>query len=104
MDAKLGWLSPDGTLIEADWGSHTTVAETIISLRGWDHEFASLLYANQRDFLCDKGYCLLHDPGRNDIQATHIRPLTKFQRNFLFDYFEELGDKRKAKHYLLEEF
>lgn len=104
MEPKLGWLTPDGRLIEADWGSHTTVAETIIDQAGWNHEFASLLCTNQRDFLCGKGYCLLHDPGKNDIQATHLRPLTKYQREYLFDYFEDLGDKKKARHYLVDEF
>lgn len=100
----LGWISPDGTFTPYDWGEHTTGAIEIIQSKGWYHEFCERSCSNERDFLCDKGYCLLHNPGRKDISATHMRPLTRRQRDFLYDYFIQLGDHRKANHMLVKEF
>ncbi|MBE6005511.1 MAG: hypothetical protein E7232_15860 [Lachnospiraceae bacterium] len=102
--AILGWISPDGTFTPYEWGEHTEGAVEIINKNGWYHEFCERYCANERDFLCDKGYCLLHDPGKNNISATHIRPLTTRQRDFLYGYFIDLGDHKKANQMLLHEF
>lgn len=101
---RYGWLSPDGSFRESEWGTHTTDAFAIIREKLWDQEFAACRYMNARDFLCLKGYCLLHDPSRHNIQASHTKPLTKRQRQFLCDFFLSLGDSKKAYHYMEEEF
>ncbi len=101
---RYGWLSPDGKFIEGVWGSHTTMACRIIEDNAWSGEFAAHSCMNERDFLCDKGYCLIHDPSCHDARATHIRPLTDMQREFLYGYFIDRGLQEKAEKYLTEEF
>lgn len=98
-----GWLFPDGSFRESDWGTHGEEAEKIIIERGWSSEYYAGV-SNARDFLCSRGFCLIHNPGRWDIRITHILPLTERQRDFLYAFFMDLGEKEKAEQYLREEF
>lgn len=54
-----------------------------------------------RDFLAEvKGYCLIHNPsGTGGYIVTNIKELTKKQREFLFDYFMDMGDRFKAEQF-----
>ena len=101
-----GWLSPTGDFTEGDFGEHEEVAEQIIAKKRFDTEYKDKvceygLYT-ARDFLSEvKGYVLIHNPsGDGGYIVSHVKPLTKKQKEFLYGYFMDLGDKWKAEQYL----
>ena len=96
-----GWLSPTGEFFEGDWGEHEGVALNIIRSKKFDYRFDDLHYTT-RDFLSEvKGYCLIHNPsGTGGYIVSHVKPLTKKQKEFLYEYFMDLGDTLKAERYL----
>lgn len=55
-----------------------------------------------KDFLIEvEGYALIHNPSNSGgYVVSHRSILTGKQREFLYDYFYEIGDKWKAEHYL----
>ena len=57
-----------------------------------------------RDFLTEvKGYCLIHNPsGTGGYIVTNIKELTKKQREFLYDYFMDMGDRLEAEPFWRE--
>lgn len=100
-----GWLSPTGDFVEGDWGEHEVVAYNIIKSKGWKEEFRAWDTDDlklKRDFLCQvKGYCLIHNPSMNGgYIVTNIKPLTKKQKDFLYGYFMDIGDRFKAEQYV----
>lgn len=99
-----GWLSPTGEFFEGDWGEHETVAWDIINKKHLYAEFQENPDCGgiARDFLSEvKGYCLIHNPsGTGGYIVSHVKPLTKKQKEFLYGYFMDLGDTLKAERYL----
>lgn len=107
-----GWLEPDGTFHPVEWCNHQSFAQKVIEERGWEDEFFCIeSFSKGRlhlsgDFLTKKkGWVLLHNPGQGMAIVTReeCRPLTKPQREFLFDYFYKRGQTAKAKEYLEDE-
>ena len=99
-----GWLSPTGDFTEGDWGEHEEVAVEIIKKKKFYDEWercADPIYL-ARDFLSEiKGYVLIHNPSCDGgYIVSHIKPLTKKQKEFLYGYFMDLGDRWKAEQYL----
>lgn len=103
---EFGWLSPTGKFIVSDWGEHENSALDIIENNEWNAEYRkwkkSLDFATGGDYLCQvKGYVLIHNPSMDGgYVVTQVKPLTKKQREFLYDYFYALGNKLRANHYL----
>jgi hypothetical protein len=109
-ELSFGWLSPSGKFIEADWAKHEKAAEIIIQTSGFQEEYDKYekdigRSATYRDFLqSQKGYCLIHNPSiYGPRQVSYETPLTKAQRNFLYDYFTKLGDLFSAEKYFVVE-
>lgn len=99
-----GWLSPAGDFTEGDWGEHEYVAVEIINKKKFYDEWEQCtnpIYL-ARDFLSEvKGYVLIHNPaGSGNYIVSHVKPLTKKQKDFLYGYFMDLGDRWKAEQYL----
>jgi len=106
-EQPFGWLSPAGDFTEGAWGSHERLAEKIISNKGWLIEYDEWCEISELetflagDFLSEeKGYALIHDPSNMSYIVTHIKPLTKKQKDFLYGYFLDMGMTRKAEKYL----
>ena len=113
-DLDYGWLAPDGTFTESPWGTHEESAMQIIDDKNhrWGHEYSAWMedwkakapYEEHymcRDFLVEaKGYCLIDSPHLTGICVTHKKPLTKKQREFLYEYFYDKGDRAQAESYL----
>lgn len=99
-----GWLSPTGEFTEGDYGDHEAVAEEIINKKGFRSEWRESIHTLARDFLSGvKGYCLIHNPSMDGgYIVTNAKQLTKAQREFLYQYFIDLGDRFKAELYLQE--
>lgn len=55
-----------------------------------------------RDFLSNvKGYCLIHNPTADGgYLVSYIKPLIKKQKDFLYGYFSDMGDRFKAEQYI----
>ena len=101
-----GFLSPTGQFVEGEWGTHESEAYKIIQSKGFEDEYDNWDELGHlcRDFLIQvKGYVLIHNPSNDGgYIVTHTKPLTKSQREFLYNYFDDIGDKLRAKHYLEE--
>lgn len=99
-----GWLSPTGEFTEGDWGEHEQAAYDIIKKKRFNDEWDrhNSLIDTARDFLSDvKGYVLIHNPcGDGGYIVSHTKPLTKKQKEFLYEYFTDIGDKFKAEQYI----
>lgn len=97
---QYGWLKPNGEYYPADWGDHSMKAR----------ELAKQLYGKEcvgidepRDFLCSKGWILLHNPSQGIAQVTTLGHrecrLTKKQKEFLYDYYSERNLMEFANYY-----
>ena len=101
-----GWLSPTGEFTEGDWCEHEEVAEEIVEKKGFYKEYREWRKTDYsrlcRDFLSEvKGYCLIHNPSMNGgYIVSNIKPLTKKQKEFLYGYFMDIGDRFKAEQYV----
>lgn len=103
---KFGWLSPTGEFVVSDWGEHEGSAFDILCEKGFEDEYdewdghEELRLA--RDFLCEvKGWVLIHNPGMDGgYIVTNIKPMTKKQKEFLYDYFMAVGNGMRASMYI----
>lgn len=104
-----GWLSPTGEFIESDWGTHEESAQEIVKKKGFEKEYeewseeaeSQLWHYLYRDYLIyEKGYVLIHNPSLiGGYKVTYRRKLTKQQKDFLYGYFIDMGDKWNAEKY-----
>ena len=107
-DFGFGWLSPTGVFSESPFGHHEESAEAIVASKGFEAEYDAWQRENRsgphlmRDLLTEvKGYALIHNPsGCGGYLVTRKKPLTKWQREFLYDYFMKKGDRFKAETFL----
>ena len=108
---EFGWLSPAGEFTESPFGNHEESAEEICEKKGFNEEYrkwrkdraveGDCLYL-RRDFLSIvKGYCLIHNPsGYGGYIVTNMKNLTKKQKDFLYGYFMDMGDRFKAEQFV----
>lgn len=97
-----GWLSPDGTYYPADWCEHTAKAEELVEKLYGEKEHLRQ-FGHGGDFLCDRGWVLLHNPSGGIAQVTargrgELR-LTKKQNEFLYDYYLERNLREFSDYY-----
>lgn len=105
-----GWLSPTGVFTESPFGTHEESAEQICKEKGFVEEYWKWVKENgdneidhlMRDFLSEvKGYSLIHNPsGYGGYIVTNIKNLTKKQKEFLYEYFIDKGDRFKAEQFI----
>lgn len=108
---EYGWLSPTGTFTPGEWGSHESEAEKIIKAKGFYEDYEDWLMLEDtltgeaRDYLSQiRGYVLIHNPGADGgYIVTNSKPLTKKQREFLYDYFMAVGNTFRANSYIQED-
>lgn len=102
---EFGWLSPTGIFTTSPFGTHEQSATEIIDKKGFTTEFKKWSETNpaslrlKRDFLVYvKGYCLIHNPCCDGgYIVSHKKPLTKYQREYLYTFFMDMGDIFKAE-------
>lgn len=109
---EFGWLSPTGVFTESPFGEHEESAMRICREKGFESEYRKWSETGRdtpsrrlyRDFLAaEKGYCLIHNPaGIGGYIVTHTKDLTKTQKDFLYGYFIDMGDRFKAEQFLKE--
>lgn len=107
---EFGWLSPMGDFLESPFGHHEESAQDICEKKGFLEEYRKWEEAVRsgtdchccRDFLQEvKGYFLIHNPtGDGGYVVTNTKNLTKQQKEFLYGYFTDTGDRFKAEMFL----
>lgn len=99
-----GFLAPSGKFYPGEWGTHESEAFELILSQGFEDEYDAWSdpFHLARDFLIlEKGYVLIHNPGNDGgYIVTYEKQLTKKQREFLYEYFCDIGDKLKGEMYL----
>lgn len=111
-----GWLAPDGTFYEVEWGNHQEWAEKYIRtnmteeqwLEAGIHEkgkFQSASYNTFGDWLVEHGWVLLHSPSQGIAFPTRnpLKRYTKAQQEFLYDYYMEREKEKEANSVYAEE-
>lgn len=103
--APYGFISPDGEFHPVPWLDHEEFAENLIRSRGgWDLVLSDPIYDTAKDVLVMRlGWLLLHNPSQGKPILSHgSKPMTKAQREALFDYYTKYGMKKEANE-LFEE-
>lgn len=102
-----GWLEPDGTFHEVEWGNHQEWAQRYIEENfpevAEDDDVDMQTKCNvgligAGDWLVERGWVLLHSPSQGIAQPTKnpVKRYTKKQQEFLYDYYMERGKEREA--------
>lgn len=112
---EYGWLDPNGRFYPVAWAHHQEWAQEYIEKNYSHEEFYRFMSRLDRtnahatgcagDFLVfSKDWILLHSPHQGLAQMTHseMRPFTKAQKEFLYDYFL-LRDRPKDANDLYRE-
>lgn len=109
-EKEFGWLSPTGEFTKSPFGHHEESAEMICEKNGFTEEYWKWVKETgdneighlMRDFIAEiKGYCLIHNPsGYGGYIVTNMKNLTKKQKEFLYEYFMDMGDRFKAEQFI----
>lgn len=103
-----GWLEPDGTYHEVEWGSHAEFARKYLNAKypyeeypdiHWTTENGKKIYLDAEDVLTKKfGWILIHNPyqGEPFHEMSPDRNMTKTQKEFLYDFYIERNMKKQA--------
>lgn len=86
-------------------GTHEKAAQEIVKKKLFENEYEEWVsetdFRLYRDFLIyEKGYVLIHNPSLFGVyKVTYVKDLTKNQKDFLYSYFYDMGDKWNAEKY-----
>lgn len=107
-----GWLEPNGTFHDVEWGEHQEWAQNYIE--GKHPEFeedadmqmkcgVGLIGAG--DWLVERGWVLMHNPSQGIAFPTRnpVGMFTKAQKEFLYDYYMERNCENKANEIYMNE-
>lgn len=104
--APYGFIEPDGTFHEVGWAEHEDFAFHIVEDNGWREDYAlhGISFANTDYLVHNRGWLLLHNPRQGKpILTSGDKPMTKAQREALFDYYTKYGMKKEANNLYKEE-
>ena len=100
-----GWLDPNGTFHEVEWGQHQAWAIEYVK-ENFPEEYEEIsMQSNtgtglirEGDWLVERGWVLLHSPSQGIARPTRnsIKRYTKAQQDFLYDYYMERGKEKEA--------
>lgn len=100
-----GWLEPNGTFHEVEWGQHQEWAARYVK-DNFPEEYEKIsMQSNtgtgligEGDWLVEKGWVLLHSPSQGIAQPTRnpVKRYTKAQQEFLYDYYQERNLDKEA--------
>lgn len=106
-----GWLEPNGTFHEVEWGNHQEWANDYLDAHLSEEERdAAMVEINlsglrsgtgligAADYLVRRGWVLLHNPSQGIAIPTRdeTKRYTKKQQDFLYDYYMERGKEKEA--------
>lgn len=102
-----GWLEPDGTFHEVQWGSHQEWAQSYLEENFPDEAEEDDIDMQTKcnvgligagDWLVERGWVLLHSPSQGIAFPTRnpVKRYTKAQQEFLYDYYIERNCQKEA--------
>lgn len=96
--APYGYISPNGEFHPVDYAEHERFAQDYINSSRERDKILELGYLLGKDYLVyGMGWILLHNPAMGKPIITYgDRPMTKAQREALFDYYTKYGMKKEA--------
>lgn len=100
-----GFISTDGTFYEVLWADHERFAGDYIRAHdGWETILENGVHTGTDYLVLVKGWLLLHNPRQGKpILTSGDKPMTKAQREALFDYYTKYGMKDQANSLYREE-
>lgn len=104
-DEDYGWLEPSGVFHPVEWGQHEEWACEQVKLKDWFEEWTlhggGGLHSFGDFLVYRRGWVLLHNPAQGLARPTFsdTKPLTKAQKEFLFDYYTERERPDLARTY-----
>lgn len=100
-----GFITPDGTFHEVQWADHERFAGDYIRAHdGWESILEHGVHTGTDYLVLVKGWLLLHNPRQGKpILTSGDKPMTKAQREALFDYYTNYGMEKEANALYLEE-
>ena len=93
-----GWLEPDGTFHKALWGDHHEWACEYV-MKNYHDELPAEYETDMPQFLREKKHWILvHSPSQSvpDFELCPGQTLTKHQRDWLYDMYNDIGFPEKA--------
>ena len=110
-----GWIDPAGNFYPVEFAEHQSWAHKKVVELGlvgedadsWVDRNGNTHYLQtgvEGDILVDRGWALLHNPGKGVafVTSSDEKPLTKAQREFLYGYYSDRGLWKQAEQYLEE--
>lgn len=97
--APYGFITPDGAFIPVEWGCHEEFAGNYIRTHcsGWDVVLDNGMHTATDYLVFRRGWLLLHNPNQGKPSLTSgDKPMTKSQREALYDYYMKAGMKKEA--------
>lgn len=102
-----GWLEPDGTFHEVEWGVHQEWAQNYMDEKFPEKAMNGDINLQTKcnvgligagDWLVERGWVLLHNPSQGIAFPTKnpMKRYTKAQKEFLYDYYMERGKEKEA--------
>nr|WP_297873485.1 hypothetical protein [uncultured Blautia sp.] len=102
-----GWLEPDGTFHEVEWGVHQEWAQNYMDEKFPEEAMNGDINLQTKcnvgligagDWLVERGWVLLHNPSQGIAFPTKnpMKRYTKAQKEFLYDYYMERGKEKEA--------
>lgn len=99
-----GWLDPAGNFYPVDWSEHTAWAAKYINTHFDESEISNEDSLYPTDALVDRGWVLLHNPGKGLPKATKPIKITKKQADFLYEFFTERNMKKEADEIMRNDY
>lgn len=99
-DEKYGFISPSAEFYEGKWSTHSELAREIIKSNDWivDDVYGQNVAINY--LIIERGFILVHNPSMiEDCFVVGEENATKEQREFLYHYFLDNGNKWRADEY-----
>lgn len=96
--ALYGFISPDGEFHQVGYAEHEHFAGDYIRAHdGWDSVLENNMFTGTDYLVLVKGWLLLHNPyfGKPFLTSGD-KPMTKAQREALYDYYIKYGMKKEA--------
>lgn len=103
--APYGFIATDGTFYEVPWADHERFAGDYISAHDeWEAILENDVHTCTDYLVLVKGWLLLHNPMQGKpILTFGDKPMTKAQRDALFDYYTKYGMKKEASELYKED-
>lgn len=96
--APYGFISPDGEFHPVEWADHEQFAGDYIRAHDdWKSVLENDMHTGTDYLILVKGWLLLHNPRQGiPFLTSGNKPMTKAQREALFEYYTKYGMKKEA--------